>query len=117
MGLLVQLRSQFPQFGRDIHRIGRGGFVRAQGGRQRRQLRPNSLTDGAQRLRRVQAPALLHHRRQQRLARTGILFQPQAIARPAAQPAVTASLRDRRFTIYRAGPAVSLASVMTSAPR
>src|SRR5690606_9064447 len=29
-----------------------------------------------------------------------------------AQPAVVASLRDRRFTIYRAGPAVSLASVI-----
>ncbi len=29
-----------------------------------------------------------------------------------AQPAVAASLRDRRFTIYRAGPAVSLASVI-----
>ena len=29
-----------------------------------------------------------------------------------AQPAVSASLRDRRFTIYRAGPAVSLASVI-----
>jgi len=29
-----------------------------------------------------------------------------------AQPAIVASLRDRRFTIYRAGPAVSLASVI-----
>jgi glutamate dehydrogenase len=29
-----------------------------------------------------------------------------------AQPAVVASLRDRRFTIYRVGPAVSLASVI-----